>query len=168
MLTPRPAGELAAKLCFYRITGCRYERIGCSWRGPHHELANHETGCPHPNRTGSQVLDAVCAIDARKYGEMALFRRIFDLLSFQKIAQSGQWLRSLWWLLPSPRWRANNVWGFLFTTVQNASLLHQLFDPHLILPFGTLRARLEMMGLSGIPWLWRDHPKPVTFLQTRS
>ena len=24
-------------LCCERLTGCRYERIGCQWRGPYHE-----------------------------------------------------------------------------------------------------------------------------------
>ena len=80
-----------------RITGCRYERIGCNWRGPFHELQGHEADCTHPKKTGSELIEAITAIDAKSYGEMTLFRNIFDLLSFQKIAQSGNSFMSKWY-----------------------------------------------------------------------
>lgn len=72
-----------------RICGCKYERIGCTWKGPFHELQAHETDCVHPKKTGSELIDTITAMDAKRYGELTMFRNIFDLLSFQKIAQAG-------------------------------------------------------------------------------
>ena len=46
--------------------------------------------CAYPNRTGKELLETIAEIDTRRHNEMALFRNIFDLLSFQKIAQSGK------------------------------------------------------------------------------
>jgi len=75
----------ASELCVERSTTCKFYRIGCPWRGPHHELNQHEELCTHPRKSGSEVMGALCIIDEKRHDELELYTKIFDLLSFEKI-----------------------------------------------------------------------------------
>lgn len=72
-----------------RTSTCKYNRIGCPWRGPKHEIPEHEVHCVHPNRTGADVMEALRDIDARTLEERRLYDNIFDLLSYEKITFTG-------------------------------------------------------------------------------
>ncbi|XP_019873777.1 cysteine and histidine-rich protein 1 homolog [Aethina tumida] len=71
--------------CEERISGCKYSRIGCPWRGPIHERVEHERECAHPNRKGSEVIEALEVIDMQMAEERKLYDSIFDLLGYEKI-----------------------------------------------------------------------------------
>jgi len=71
--------------CEERICACKYHRIGCPWRGPLHELEQHETECVHPNNNGADVMKALELIDQKYIEERNLYDSIFDLLSYEKI-----------------------------------------------------------------------------------
>lgn len=73
----------------YRISSCKYSRIGCPWRGPNHEIPEHEAHCVHPHRTGADVMEALREIDARTLEERRLYDNVFDLLSYEKITFNG-------------------------------------------------------------------------------
>lgn len=75
---------------FFRITNCRYSRIGCPWRGPHHEAIEHEASCAHPTRNGAEVMEALAVIDERYEEEKRLYDCVFDLLSYEKITFNGE------------------------------------------------------------------------------
>ncbi|XP_065213890.1 zinc finger TRAF-type-containing protein 1 homolog isoform X2 [Planococcus citri] len=72
-------------LCNERITICRYSRIGCPWRGPFHEHAEHEKVCQFPCTTGAQILEVLDVIDKKNQEEKCLYDSIFDLLSYEHI-----------------------------------------------------------------------------------
>ncbi|XP_065216446.1 zinc finger TRAF-type-containing protein 1 homolog isoform X2 [Planococcus citri] len=78
-------GRHEQSLCSERITICQYSRIGCPWRGPFHELAEHEKACQFPCSTGVQVLEVLDALDKKAQEEKRLYDSIFDLLSFERI-----------------------------------------------------------------------------------
>ncbi len=42
--------------CFERPIKCSYERIGCTWEGPFHELSEHSNVCSHPNRPCREIM----------------------------------------------------------------------------------------------------------------
>lgn len=72
-----------------RISGCKFSRIGCPWRGPVHESHQHELDCAHPHRNGAEVMEALQAIDVQLTEERKLFDNIFDLLGYEKITFNG-------------------------------------------------------------------------------
>jgi hypothetical protein len=76
-------------LYFYRITNCKYSRIGCPWRGPFHEATEHEKVCVHPHRSGAEVMEALQVIDLKCEEEKRLYNCVFDLLSYEKITFNG-------------------------------------------------------------------------------
>ena len=77
--------------CRSRNVPCKYERIGCPWRGPFHERQAHESTCAHPRKSGDDIMEALQVIDTERQAEMRLFQNIFSLLSFEKIAFSGRY-----------------------------------------------------------------------------
>lgn len=79
----------ATSVFVYRLTRCHYSRIGCQWRGPHHELQVHTQVCSHPLKTGGEVMDALDLIDQKLHKEQMLYNTIFELLSFEKITFNG-------------------------------------------------------------------------------
>ena len=79
----------------YRLVSCNYERIGCPWWGPFHELQGHTTDCAHPKRTGDEIMESLQVIDKKRDAEIMLYQSIFNLLSFEKIAFSGMYLKHL-------------------------------------------------------------------------
>ncbi|XP_050305751.1 cysteine and histidine-rich protein 1 homolog isoform X2 [Anthonomus grandis grandis] len=72
--------------CEERISGCKFCRIGCPWRGPEHERQEHENQCAHPHRTGAEVMDSLLVMDQEQAEEKKLYDNIFDLLGYEKIA----------------------------------------------------------------------------------
>lgn len=74
-----------SELCDERLTSCRFNRIGCQWRGPYHELQLHEQICVHPQKSGRDVMEALAVVDQQLLQEKQLYSRIFELLSFEKI-----------------------------------------------------------------------------------
>ncbi|EDO46014.1 predicted protein [Nematostella vectensis] len=79
--------------CSDRLVRCKYKRLGCPWQGPHHELALHEGACPHPGKTGLELMEALNAIDEKNEMELQTLGTIVGLLSFEKIAINDLQLR---------------------------------------------------------------------------
>ncbi|EFA04251.1 zinc finger TRAF-type-containing protein 1 homolog [Tribolium castaneum] len=71
--------------CEDRISGCKYHRIGCPWRGPVHERAQHEKECGHPHKSGAEVMEALEILDQQLIEERKLYKTIFELLGYDKI-----------------------------------------------------------------------------------
>lgn len=89
---------------------CKFNRIGCQWRGPFHEvevkqifitisvllfyislvIQVHESVCVHPHRTGGELMEYLLNVDSSHQEEKKLYATLFDLLSFEKIAFSGK------------------------------------------------------------------------------
>lgn len=72
------------------MSGCKFSRIGCPWRGPVHECRQHETECTHPHRNGAEVMDSLQIIDQHISEERRLYESIFDLLGYEKITFNGK------------------------------------------------------------------------------
>lgn len=90
---------------------CKFSRIGCQWRGPFHEVSAshqyskirtllnfnwllfhnqvHESVCVHPHRSGGELMEFLLNMDGNHQEEKKLYGTLFDLLSFEKIAFSG-------------------------------------------------------------------------------
>lgn len=43
--------------CVERPSKCSYQRIGCTWEGPFHELNDHDNSCSHPNRPCREIME---------------------------------------------------------------------------------------------------------------
>lgn len=83
----------SCKIIFFlnsRITFCKFNQIGCPWRGPNHEYLEHEKVCVHPNKTGAEVMEALKLLEQKSEEEKKLYDGIFELLSFEKIAINGK------------------------------------------------------------------------------
>ena len=78
-------------LCPFRLVVCRFERIGCPWRGPFHELPEHQTSCTHPNKSGQEIMDSLALVDQKKAEEAKLFSDVFTFLSYEKVTFSGMY-----------------------------------------------------------------------------
>jgi len=76
-------------VCF-RVVTCQFSRIGCPWRGPKHELTEHELVCVHPHRTGAEIMEALCVMDAKREEEKRLYDCVFDLLSYERCTFAGK------------------------------------------------------------------------------
>ena len=72
-----------------RVSGCKFHRIGCPWRGPFHEKTNHEQECGHPNKSGTDVMKALQELDQKMVEERKLYKAIFELLGYAKITFNG-------------------------------------------------------------------------------
>ncbi|KAL0820042.1 hypothetical protein ABMA28_006001 [Loxostege sticticalis] len=73
------------KTCEDRLTGCRYECIGCPWRGPAHEADAHEAACAHPRKPAADVVDVLAERERRLKDHNAVYSQVLDLLSYEKI-----------------------------------------------------------------------------------
>jgi len=71
--------------CDERPTDCKFERIGCQWKGPIHEAPEHEKVCIHPRKSGGEVLGALETRDSKHSDEKKLFLSLVDLLNYEKI-----------------------------------------------------------------------------------
>ncbi|CAH0764079.1 unnamed protein product [Diatraea saccharalis] len=74
------------KTCENRITGCRFECIGCPWRGPAHEAGAHEAACAHPHKSAAAVVATLAERERRARDANALYDQVLDLLSYEKIS----------------------------------------------------------------------------------
>ncbi|XP_018578494.1 cysteine and histidine-rich protein 1 homolog [Anoplophora glabripennis] len=72
--------------CEERISRCKFDRIGCPWRGPAHERSAHENECVHPHRSGAEIMETLKAYDQKLLEERKLYDSIFDLLGYEKIS----------------------------------------------------------------------------------
>ncbi|KAF4533299.1 hypothetical protein B566_EDAN004420 [Ephemera danica] len=82
----RHQDELCDERCLLeRMTECQFRRLGCPWRGPHHEATSHAAECPHPERSGRELLPALAALDTRAEEQEAQLKQLVSLLSFEKI-----------------------------------------------------------------------------------
>ncbi|XP_041453949.1 cysteine and histidine-rich protein 1-like [Lytechinus variegatus] len=79
--------------CTERVTKCKYYQIGCSWQGPHHGLEGHEEGCVYPNKTGSEVLEAIQQKESGRDEDTKVLRNVVKLLSYEKITFNDLQLR---------------------------------------------------------------------------
>ncbi|OXA65164.1 Cysteine and histidine-rich protein 1 [Folsomia candida] len=68
-----------------RTSICKYQRIGCPWRGPFHELLLHQENCIHPKKSGGEVMEILGEFDKELEKERKLYHNIFDLLNYEKI-----------------------------------------------------------------------------------
>ena len=82
--------HLSPALFLERITKCRYNRIGCPWRGPYHEHWEHEKVCTHPHNTGAQLVEVLDAMDKEREAERKMYDSIFDLLSCESMQFHGR------------------------------------------------------------------------------
>lgn len=46
--------------------------------------------CVHPNKSGSEVMESLCLSEAERVKDVALYKEIFNLLSYEKISFSGR------------------------------------------------------------------------------
>lgn len=88
---PRDPHSHRSTRCHFRVVNCKFERIGCSWRGPFHELAAHEGDCVHPNKRAEDIMDTLACMDSKQQEKMKVHHSIFNLLSFEKITFSGMY-----------------------------------------------------------------------------
>ncbi|XP_070575894.1 zinc finger TRAF-type-containing protein 1-B-like [Ptychodera flava] len=79
--------------CPERLTNCKYQRIGCTWCGPYHELKDHEQQCCRPKKSGAEIMEALQTIDQNRAEEMKVYSHIFSLLSFEKISLNDLQMR---------------------------------------------------------------------------
>ncbi|KAK3609401.1 hypothetical protein CHS0354_011977 [Potamilus streckersoni] len=71
--------------CQERPCSCKYTRIGCRWRGPHHELQGHEETCVHPKKSGEEIMEALQLIQSQQEEKLKMYNDIFNLLSLEKV-----------------------------------------------------------------------------------
>ncbi|KAJ3648257.1 hypothetical protein Zmor_020073 [Zophobas morio] len=71
--------------CEERISGCKYHRIGCPWRGPNHERAQHEQECGHRHKTGAEIMEVLDVLDQKVIEERRLYKTVFELLGYDRI-----------------------------------------------------------------------------------
>lgn len=64
--------------------------IGCQWKGPIHEVSQHETFCAHPKKSGADVMQSLVERDAINLEEKKRFNTLIDLLSYEKIIFNGE------------------------------------------------------------------------------
>ncbi|XP_074646114.1 zinc finger TRAF-type-containing protein 1-like isoform X2 [Tubulanus polymorphus] len=71
--------------CLERLTNCEYDKIGCPWRGPYHELKQHAEQCTHPKKTGAEIMESLNVRDLKRAEEMKVYNKIHSMLSYEKI-----------------------------------------------------------------------------------
>ena len=76
--------------CSSRQVQCKFEVLGCPWRGPFHEQEAHENDCAHPRKSGFEVVEALKVKEEKRKADFTLFKDIFGLLSYEKITFSGE------------------------------------------------------------------------------
>ena len=81
--------SLSTHFHVFRVTQCKYKRIGCPWKGPFHELPAHEGECSHPDKTGTELMGILGEMDQSHRRDMQLYNTIFSLLCYEKIGFTG-------------------------------------------------------------------------------
>ena len=75
--------------CLERPTKCIYERIGCTWDGPYHELNEHSEQCVHPNRPCKEIIGFLKEKDACVEEEYQALGNLVNYLSYEKVCFNG-------------------------------------------------------------------------------
>lgn len=76
--------------CPDRLTACKYQKIGCTWRGPFVKSCEHEFECGHPNRSGKEVMETLKIMHDKQLEELQLLENIVELMSFENIMFRGK------------------------------------------------------------------------------
>jgi len=71
--------------CLERPIKCIYERIGCTWEGPYHELSEHSEQCAHPNRPCRDIIGFLKEKDANVEEEYQSLNTLVNFLSYEKV-----------------------------------------------------------------------------------
>lgn len=71
--------------CIERPSKCSYQRIGCTWEGPFHELKEHDDNCGHPNRPCREIIDFLQVKDSAYEEEEHALSSLVNMLSYEKI-----------------------------------------------------------------------------------
>lgn len=71
--------------CIERPVKCNYQRIGCNWEGPFHELETHIDQCAHPNKPAKEIMPFLKEKDSKHEEERQSLLQLVNLLSFEKI-----------------------------------------------------------------------------------
>ena len=79
-----------------RISGCKYHRIGCPWRGPNHERAQHEQECGHRHKTGAEIMEVLDVLDQKVIEERRLYKTVFELLGYDRITFNGKKIATIY------------------------------------------------------------------------
>lgn len=76
--------------CLERPIKCVYERIGCTWEGPYHELDEHSSQCAHPKKEGREIIHSLKDKDAEADEEQQSMNLLINVLSFEKVCFNGK------------------------------------------------------------------------------
>ena len=71
--------------CLERPVKCVYDRIGCTWEGPFHELDSHRQQCIHPNRPAKEIISFLNEKDNRTNESHQSLVQLVGLLSVDKL-----------------------------------------------------------------------------------
>jgi hypothetical protein len=72
-----------------RPVKCDYERIGCNWEGPFHELECHNKSCVHPKKSGNEILLALKEKDEQRRANDQVKSLLINCLSMEKVCFNG-------------------------------------------------------------------------------
>lgn len=75
--------------CPDRLTACKYQKIGCIWRGPFFKSCEHELNCVHPHRSGEEVMETLKIMHGKQNEERQLLENVVELMSFENIMFRG-------------------------------------------------------------------------------
>lgn len=74
--------------CNERPTKCIYNRIGCHWEGPFHELSNHIDNCfkiTHPFKNSKDILESLKEKEISLENEKQSLLSVINVFSFEKV-----------------------------------------------------------------------------------
>ena len=84
--------------CNERPTKCIYNRIGCQWEGPFHELTNHVDNCfkiTHPFKNSKDILESLKEKEISLENEKQSLLSVINVFSFEKVSFNGIYSYSL-------------------------------------------------------------------------
>ena len=76
--------------CLERPTPCMFERLGCTWEGPFHEVESHSNQCAHPSKPCIEILSFLMKKDAELDEEQQSLGTIVNMLNNEKISFNGR------------------------------------------------------------------------------
>ena len=78
--------------CNERPTKCIYNRIGCGWEGPFHELSCHVDNCfkiTHPKKDSQDILEALKDKEMVLEAEKQSLLSVINVFSYEKVCFNG-------------------------------------------------------------------------------
>ena len=78
--------------CIERPTKCTYQKIGCNWEGPFHELEIHIEQCyriTHPNKPTSDIVKLLKDKEVQDESEKQSLLSVIGVFSFEKVCFNG-------------------------------------------------------------------------------